>query len=194
MIQTPACYCVEHLCWSWKDGDIHSYGAPHFYTLTNITVQLVIALAEHLTNGQRLQIMEAGGSSAECISKRHEWIGIKPGTGLRFSGTSEGWNNTDSDIHTEGTNRVCSLCQKELCTKGPNLPSSRKCSHLRSRILPYRTIAHGANALTCFNLYPRTSWNSKEAEFRQRSCALLHFSGRTYCSNNGSFKLKLPRH
>ena len=144
-----ACYCVEHLCWSWKDGDIHSYGAPHFYTLTNITVQLVIAHAEHLTNGQRLQIMEAGGSSAECISKRHEWIGIKPGTGLRFSGTSEGWNNTDSDIHTEGTNRVCSLCQKELCTKRTKPPKQSK---MQPPTQPDPTLPHYCTRCKCFNV------------------------------------------
>ena len=121
------------------------------------------------------------------------------------SGSSQGQDSGSQELRKAGTTLTltstqrerteCAACAKKSCApKGPNLPSSRKCSHLRSRILPYRTIAHGANALTCSNLYPRTSWNSKEAEFRQRSCALLHFSGRTYCSNNGSFKLKLPRH
>ena len=173
-------------------------------TLTNITVHLVIALAE--PRKRQIQRRSARAKGVRCPKGASSVKGW-PKQQLKELLKALSWKKTIETLQTVGgysehfrhegigisrgqfsfyrpsggrlERTECSVCAEKSCASEG----------------PYRSKAQGAKRLTTLDMLWSLSEDFlklKEAEFRECSCGLLQFSGWTACSN-GFYKRKLPR-
>ena len=122
-----------------------SYGAPHFYTLTTITVQLVPLLStknQWTKVANDIKLWKQGAQVRNAFPSATSESGARDRTQVH---RNEAWNNTDSDIHRERTE--CAACAKKSCAPDQTPQAVENAATYAAGTLP-----HYCTRCKCFNM------------------------------------------